>query len=1274
MDVSVDPQLAAVRLPFSLSQQEVWLDQRAWPGSTHLNIGGAGYIDGPFDPERFRKALDRMVAESEALRLVPLPEGGQYLLDAYEASLQIVDISMAPDPLEAMRQWWQARISEPFEAGKPPWRFALLRYSDTLHGLSIQFHHLIMDGWGTSQVMQRWAELYNALESGDELPALQAPAYRLFIDESRAYRDSPAFDKDGEFWRAQMPALPHPLFERRFLASGSACLPPAHVVKQGLSRCDYGHWRQLASTLGTTLFGFLAAAIAAYFARLGERSEVVLGLPSLNRSGKRYRETLGMFVGVFPLVVKFRPGMTVRTLCEEVALSLKAAVRHQRFPVSELGRCLGVIRQHRDSIFDVLFSYERQDYDLRFGAGHSFGACQIFSGLARYPMGITLCEFQSEQDVELTLEAHPEYFARQEVECLGRRLHHWVHQMASDPEIQLDRLQLLLPDEMAGLLDSGQGDDHSPEPFILQFERWARHVPAAPALIWDGGEIDYARLDRWADQLALALPAAGRNRIVALAMERSPEMVAAMLAIAKSGAAFLPLDPDAPVARLRDILADSGAIALLTQARLYDRLSPLHACVVSIDGRPMPESAVMPVRPAESIALGDLAYVLFTSGSTGRPKGVMLEHGALARRLAWISKAYGVTPDDRTGQCSQATFDPSLIEFFLPLVNGASIALPSPGRLSPMALGPFVARHQVSILALVPSTLRGLLDSLPECSGHRLRVACCGGERLSPELASRFVNETGACLFNVYGPTETAIFATAWPCLPPMEASVLPVGQAIDGSRIYILDAQRRPLPAGTIGEIYIGGPVVARGYLNRPELDDGSFFADPNLTGGRMYRSGDRGWQAGDGTLHFVGRLDRQIKLRGYRIELGEIESVLAEMPGIRQAAVKLMESDGGGRIHAWVCGGGELAADQIRRYLSARLPDYMLPSGISCLSEMPFNVTGKVAYNLLPEPDGKGCFHVARLPATDWERALLVLWRRILKREDLGVADNFFDLGGDSLAAVEIMAGIENLAGYSLPFFVLIEHPTVEQLAVKLEESGGTPREDGSLLCLGGRRGSVPLYFAASGQGDLIRFKRLADELMGDYQFFMLQPPQSGCFGSIQELAQIYAARIVEHGRRDIVLAGFSVGGVAALETARILQARGWPVRDLCLVDVLYPGRVLRSAVLWRMMGWMARHLHASELNLNGRHLGGLFNDSGLIAQINAMADYRVEPYRARLHLIRSSGLMKWDRWIFRQWQRMLPAVASDVVVPGLHGSIFEPLCIGLLGDAIRGILDAR
>ena len=1281
------PPSQAMTLPLSVSQREVWLDQRAWPDSVHLNIGGGAYLKGRFDLGLFKAALACLVAEHQALRLVPhADDGSQTLLPSLAPRLDVVDLGGAANPEQAMREWWLAAIQQPFELGAaPPWRFTLLHANDELHGLTIQFHHLVMDGWGTSLVMQRWSEIYNTLAAGDTVVPSSDPGYLAFIEESNHYRQSDAFKRDGVYWNAQMPVLPEPLVERLHTRPGKHALPAARLVVERIARADYNRVSQFAVSQGLTTFNLFLAALALYFARVGQRTSVAVGVPSLNRGGRRYRETLGMFVGVMAVQIELLPEMTGSGLLSAVGNAMRGALRHPRFPLSELGRNLEVVRAGRDGLFDLLLSFERQDYQMSFGAARLVDSRQLFSGASRYPLGLTVCEFHEDEDVELIVEASESCFAAPEAALMGQRVWQLVNTLSADLSLKLSSLPVVPPQERQLLLEGlhAKVQTHAAtEPFIVQFERQAALRPKAPALVWDGGSLDYGSLNHQAGRLARRLAAlgAGKDRIVAVVIERSADMVLSILAIAKAGAAFLPLDPDAPVARLGDILTASGAVALLIQRQSEARLSHLHRHTLSVD-QALLQAETGPEMAMPAPAPQDLAYVLFTSGSTGKPKGVMIEHATLSRRLAWLSRAYGVTPADRSAQATQITFDPSLIELCLPLIHGASVALPPPGRLLPESLADFAVTHGVTIMAFVPSTLSRFLDAAAHRPGLKLRVACCGGEVLPPELVNRFLAGTQARLYNVYGPTETAIFATAWECqaqaagaspLPFALPAPLPIGSAIDDTRIYVLDSDRQLLPFGVCGEIYIGGGAVGRGYLNRPDLTEAVFVDDPFQSGAKMYRSGDRGWLGVDGNLRFVGRIDRQIKLRGYRIELGEIEAALMAVDGVAQAAAKLVERDGKPMIHAWVTAHGHQNAEALQRALRMRLPDYMIPSGINVIEDFEESASGKIDYAALPEPDQLPEPPVAaRAPHSKIEHDLLALWQEVLKKPTLTVEDNFFDAGGDSLAAVSMLTGIEKLIGRRVPMYLITERPTVAGMAAALGEGIDTP---GLLVNLGSARAAgaqapgVAVYLAASGHGDLLRFQNLARALGDSCELRMLQPPSASTVTRLADLAGLYADIVSQQGAGPCYLAGFSVGGLTALETARQLQHRGVDVRGLFLIDTIYPSRLWGGTFFWRLLRWLVRHLHIQDLNMNGRRLGVMLSDPGLVGQVMAVGGFRAKAFDGPTVLVKSAGLATWNGVLFSYWKRLLGQGLSEIEVQGLHGSMFDAGNVGELAGVIK------
>lgn len=1267
--------LTAAVLPLSLSQREVWRDRAAWPDSAHLMIGGGGILSGPLDTGLCRRALDLLVLENDALRLAPLADGSQILLSGWTPDLELVDVAADDDPRAAMQAWWQKALARPFLFdGMPPWRFALLRVNAEWHGLALQFHHVVMDGWGTSQVMTRWTEIYNLLETGASFLPRTSASYAQFIQESHAYASSEAFERDAEFWRARIPQLPAHLIDRRFADAAPHGPAPAHVAQQPLPRAEYDALAGVAAERGLSAFNYFLAALALYFARVNQRRQVLIGVPTLNRGGRRFRHTPGMFVGVLVLDIDVDPDQSAADLVEAVGAAMRAALRRPRYPLSELGRSLQLIRTGRDSLFDVILSFEQQDYEVHFGAARLVDSYQFFSGVARYPLGVTVCEFQPDKDLKLVLEASSACFSAAEVPLLGTRIWHLARGLSLEPGALLRNLPIMPPTERRDLLGISAGPEvlepaDSAIPYVTLFERHAARAPQATSLVWDGGSMNYHALDTRANRLAHRLVAlgAGRERIVAVAMARSPDLVVAMLAIAKAGAAYLPLDPDAPLARLADILEDSAAVSLLIREESWERLAPLHAHALVTDWQQAllaEPDAAPPVNPAP----GDLAYVLFTSGSTGRPKGVMVEHATLARRLAWLSRTYAVHAGDRSALATQATFDPSLIELCLPLVHGASIALAPPGRLRPESVAEFAIRHSVTIMAFVPSTLGGFLDAASNRPGLCLRVACCGGEVLSPELAARYRSGTTARLFNVYGPTEACIFATAWECVAPGDGAPLPVGAAIDHTVVLVLDPDLGLLPYGVPGEIFIGGGGLARGYLNRPELTQEVFLDDPIRPGERMYRTGDRGWLSPDGQLHFLGRLDRQVKLRGYRVELGEIEAALLAIEGVTQAAAQLVQGNERPLIHAWVATTSGHGPDSLNRVLRVRLPDYMIPSAISVLPALPCSSTGKTDYPALPAIVEKIAISLARGPSSALERDVLALWEEILGRRPLSVHDNFFDVGGDSLAAVGVLTATERLLDRKIPLYLLTENPTVEQFVSALGAEDPFP---GLMVNLSPASHHVPLYVAASGHGDLMRFQNLADAMRGTCDVRMLQPPVGQPLKRITDLAGLYADAIQALGLQPGFIAGFSIGGVAALETARQLEQRGLLVRGLVLIDTVYPKAVWGGTFYWRIFGWLVRHLRIGDLSLNGRRLGAMFNDPGLSGQVMAMAGYRPGLFSGPTILIKTAGLSRWHGMLFRSWRKLLGFRLSERQIAGLHGSIFDASSVATLAALLADIV---
>jgi len=1309
--------------PLSLSQRDVWMDQRAWPGSAHLNIGGAAYLCGALDIHRFEQALQLLVQQHEVLRLVPQADGTQRLLPHWQARLERVDVSAAADPHAAMAQWWESAMRQSFDLGhEPPWRAVLLTAHDELHGLFIQFHHVVMDGWGTVCVIRHWSEIYNALcRNGVWGPEPGQAGYFDFVQESLSYQTSDAFARDTRFWRDQWPTLPAPLFERRHWGAGQrGQLPMAHRASLNLDLDRYQTLMKSVQAQGWSSFNLWLAALALYLSRTLQRQELLIGMPTLNRSGRRYRHTPGMFVGVLPLRLVLDGRMTVRELMESTAVVVRSALRHARYPLGELSRELGALRHGREGLLDVLLSFEQQDYSVPFGEAHFDTVRQLFSGQARYPLGVTLCEFHHGQDPLLELEGSSECWSAEEVSALARRLWHVAQVLAhalaqTGPILTLDEVEVLPSVEREQLLHAWQtggqslvqvgarapGGSVTPPTVLDAVVGQVGKRPQAPALFWQGGELSYQDLFLVTRALAEDLRRTGihRGQVVALALPRSPAWVLSALAVMQAGAVWLPLDLDAPLARMEQLLESSQAVAVWVDVSHAERLAALrrdrHWRVLDSqsDPRLWSGSASSPeLEGASWPRAEEAAYVMFTSGSTGQPKGVLVSHAALALRLRWLAREWALGPGDVGGQATQLTFDPSLVEWLLPLTCGAAVALPPPGRLDPQAVALWAWQNGVSFMAFVPSTLAPFAAAWAEmkaslvensdsrCQAHaRLRVACCGGEVLSPALALHWMQSTGAQLYNVYGPTEAVVLATAHRCALQASDEALPIGRPLDDTCAYVLDAQCRLLPVGAVGDLYLGGSTLAMGYLHRPDLTAQAFWEDPFRPGQRIYRTGDRAYWDAQGQLHFAGRDDRQVKLRGYRIELAEVESVVLQATGVTQAVVQRVLRNDVPQLYLWLAGDAVSAFDltrQVRMLLRERLPDYMQPAGVGVLPQLPLTSHGKVDESRLPLPQWPDSTP-SRPPRTTLEQELVTLWAETLGHP-VGVDDHFFEQGGDSLAAMGLLAALELRWQRPLHLHHLLEHPTVAELARVLEGQGTSSVRPEVLQWLqhvsadGPAGQTATVCLVASGQGDVLRFQLLARALGPQWAVLMLQPPQDGQERSLSELAGLYVEALSPH-LSALVLLGFSIGGVTALETARLLHAQGHAPLGLGLLDTIYPRRIVGGRWLWRWLQWLVRKLGVQDLSLNGRRLKALFEDPGLQMQVSALRQHRVQACKVPTLLLKTRGLRRWDRLLFGPWRGVFEGqLWQELTVPGLHGTLFEARHLGLVAERLRHWMD--
>jgi amino acid adenylation domain-containing protein len=574
------------------------------------------------------------------------------------------------------------------------------------------------------------------------------------------------------------------------------------------------------------------------------------------------------------------------------------------------------------------------------------------------------------------------------------------------------------------------------------FEQQAQHTPLAEAVRFQDSALSYQQLDQRATRLAATLQRLGvrPDTPVAVAMERSLELVVALLGILKAGGAYVPLDPDYPTDRLAFMLHDAEPAVLLTQSHLSDRLPEHQRPVLCLDhgwdtddDNALEEPALVP---------DHLAYVIYTSGSTGRPKGAQNSHHAICNRLLWMQDAYHLTTDDTVLQKTPYSFDVSVWEFFWPLLAGARLLLARPGgHKDPGYLADLIQEQRVTVCHFVPSMLEAFLTEPGldrRCAS--LRDVVCSGEALSYDLQERFFGRLGARLHNLYGPTEAAVDVTYWDCRRGDQRRLVPIGRPIANIQMHVLDDHGNPTPVGVPGELFIGGVGLARGYHNRPQLTAEKFITHQRL--GRLYRTGDLGRWLPDGALDYLGRLDHQVKLRGFRVELGEIEAVLCEQPAVRAAVVAAREdTPGDKRLVAYVVPDTDVSAEALRTHLRARLPEYMVPSAFVLLDALPLSPNGKVDRKVLPAPESAGASTAYVAPRDAVEEAVAGVWSEVLGVEQVGVHDSFFDLGGHSLLATQVLSRLRQLFSVDVPLRRLFEDPTGATLASAIREAQGGP-----------------------------------------------------------------------------------------------------------------------------------------------------------------------------------------------------------------------------------------
>lgn len=1053
-------------LPLSFAQERLWFLDQLTPGSPAYTIVDAYRLRGVLDVAALRFALSEVVRRHEVLRSRFASVSGrpvQVVAPAAAVTLHVTELQTATGDDNTEAELARRLVDEAGRAialtEAPLLRPALFKLADEEHVLTLAIHHIAYDAWSDRLLQAELADLYAAYRHGEPspLPELELQ-YADFAVWQREWLSGELLTGELEHWRRELHGAPQllnlPLDRPR---------PTVQRYRGGTVEFELGPEltaavRRLAAQQGVTVFMALLAGFQALLHRYSGQDSVLVGTPVVNRSRMELESLIGLFANTLVLRADLSPGQTGIELLAQVKDRALTAFAHQDLPFERLVEDLAPAREPgHNPIFQTMFAL----HNAASGVLRLDGVEVTREPLERPTTMFDLLLYVDDQPTELRplFQYNSDIFDRTTVERMAGHYRRLLTALTSDPARPLDRIDLLSAAEHEQVEDWNRtGDGLGPVDLPRTHEliaAQARRTPDLVALRFRGSQLTYRELDQQSNRLAHHLRSlgVGPDGRVAICMERSLELVVALLAVLKAGAAYVPLDPDYPAQRLAYMLADASPPVVLTQRRLLDRLPDNGArdiCLDELDlGDDLPDTL-----PNAGLNPHNLAYVMYTSGSTGRPKGVMVDHAGLTNRVLWMQQEYQLCADDRLLQKTPYSFDVSAWEFLWPLLVGATVVLAEPGRhIEPGYIADLVQQESITTIHFVPSMLDAFLDE-PDLDRRcaTLRRVYCSGEALTTTQRDRFVARLGAELHNEYGPTESGEI-TAAQCNDP--GAPLTIGRPIANSTAYVVDRWLQPCPVGVSGELLLGGVALARGYHNKADLTADRYLPNPfdPVGGSRLYRTGDLCRWLPDGSLDYLGRVDQQLKIRGLRIEPAEIEAAMLAHPAVRQAVV-IARTDGPGRdpvlVGYLVADGPDGEADnnpatdqpsapttaELRAHLASLLPASMVPNAFVALPALPLTPTGKLDRRALPAPDLPArTATAADLPRTPVEVGLASIWSEVLGLGTIGVHDSFFELGGHSLLATRVVARVRELLHAELPVRAIFEQPTIAGLATRLE-----------------------------------------------------------------------------------------------------------------------------------------------------------------------------------------------------------------------------------------------
>ncbi|MFE3001317.1 amino acid adenylation domain-containing protein [Nocardia sp. NPDC059246] len=1319
------------RIPLSPAQQRMWFLNRFDTESAAYNIPAAVRLTGALDVAALRAAVADVVARHEILRTIyPETDNGpvQVVLPVAQATpvLEVRSVASGEVPDAVL-----AVASHLFDVTtEVPLRIALFEITDAPgeYVLALVIHHISGDGSSVTPLTRDLMVAY-AARSMDLEPAWQ-PLPVQYADYAIWQRELLGDEHDPQsvaaaqigYWQQALAGLPDQLDLPSDRPRPAVQSFHGGKVELDIDAAAHRALVELARAEGATLFMVVHTALAVLLARLSGTGDIAIGTPIAGRGEEALDDLIGMFVNTLVFRTRVDAGASFTELLARQRETDLAAFAHADVPFERLVEVLNPVRSTaRHPLFQVGLSFQNHSQAGLELPELTVAGLDIDTELSQFDLHLIAADRYSETGEPAGILGHFTYatalFDQATVEGFAERFVRLLTSVVAEPATPVGEVELLATAERARILQGWNDTRHEVDTRATLASLLDRTVIAhsgRTALVADGeGELTYAELAQRVNRLARHLISlgVGPESRVALALRRSTDLVVAMYAVTAAGGAYVPVDPDQPAERTGHILESAAPVCVLTTSAtgFVTGLAPM----VRMDELPTDSVPAGPITDAERVAPlrpANTAYVIFTSGSTGRPKGVAVPHAAIVNQLQWKTAEFDLGVDDAVLLKTASTFDLSVWEFWSAAVSGGRLVIAEPdGHRDPLYLNALMARTAVTVLHTVPSMLDALLAESNSAVGlGALRRVLAIGEALPATLAQRFRTAFPAVgLYNLYGPTEAAVSITNHEVTAADRVSV-PIGAPEWNSRVYVLDARLRPVPAGVPGELYLAGAQLARGYFGRPDLTADRFVADPFATGERMYRTGDLVAWNSTGELEYRGRTDFQVKIRGFRIELGEIEAALLALPEIAQTAV-LAKTDAktGDRLVAYlVPSGSDIEVPQVKSALSAALPSYMVPAAFVVLDALPLNVNGKLDRAALPDPEFEAA--VFRAPATALEQTVAEVFADVLGLERVGADDDFFTLGGNSLLATQVASRLRTLTGAEVRVAWFFTAPTVAGLAAQIlaalegEHDFDSNSEAGLQVVLPIRATGTrtPIFCAPPMSGMSWCYAGLARFLPEDQPLLGLQSPALTEAdydpADLADVARRYAAemRAIQPEGPYRVL-GYSLGGILAYAIATELQAAGQQVDLVAILDS-YPESKsdFRTSILdeFATIGVGPEAfpdgdlLNLSEEALTALHgavppdLGVLTLDRlrriyrGAVRSLELESQYRPRHFDGRVELFRAEFLSAGvpQAKSSADWRPYVSGTVGEHPVPGTHQLMTTAEALAVIGPVLAGLID--